>query len=118
MDKQDRQFINEIIYRKFLSIGFESVDAGDVANALTDEVAEDVEETADSENWHSGDAEMALARVLKKRPSCVVNAETFSIIGVAADNKAPTRVTSPLMPLNPLNIFDTPSISSLTSFHS
>lgn len=67
MDKKDKQFINEIIYRKFLSVGFESIDAGRVADALTDEVAEDVEETADPENWHSGDVEIALARVLKKR---------------------------------------------------
>ena len=67
MNKKDKQFINEIIYRKFLSIGFDSIDAGSVADALTDEVVEDVEETADPENWHSGDVEMALARVLKKR---------------------------------------------------
>ena len=67
MNKKDKRFINEIIYRKFLSIGFDSIDAGSVADALTDEVVEDVEETADPENWHSGDVEMALARVLKKR---------------------------------------------------
>lgn len=67
MDKKDKQFINEIIYRKFLSVGLDSIDSGRVADALTDEVVEDVEETADSENWHSGDVEMALARVLKKR---------------------------------------------------
>ena len=67
MNKKDKQFINEIIYRKFLSSGFDSIDAGSVADALTDEVVEDVEETADPENWHSGDVEMALARVLKKR---------------------------------------------------
>lgn len=67
MNKKDKQFINEIIYRKFLSVGFNSVDAGSVADALTNEVVDDVEETADSRNWHSGDVEMALARVLKKK---------------------------------------------------
>ena len=67
MNKKDKLFINEIIYRKFLSIGLNSLDAGSVSDALTDEVSEDVEETADPENWHSGDVEIALARVLKKR---------------------------------------------------
>lgn len=67
MNKKDKQFINEIIYRKFLSVGFDSIDAGRVADALTNEVVEDVEETADPENWHSGDVEIALARVLKKK---------------------------------------------------
>ena len=67
MNKKDKLFINEIIYRKFLSIGLNSLDAGSVSDALTDEVSEDVEETADPENWQSGDVEIALARVLKKR---------------------------------------------------
>lgn len=67
MNKKDKQFINEIIYSKLLSIFFNSIDTGSVADALTNEVVEDMEETADSKNWHSGDVEMALARVLKKR---------------------------------------------------
>ena len=39
----------------------------ELANFLTDEVYEDVMETADPENWHDGDVDIALNRVLKKR---------------------------------------------------
>ena len=39
---------------------------GDVADALTDDVVTDIKETA-GENWHSGDVDIALMRVLKKR---------------------------------------------------
>lgn len=38
----------------------------ELANFLTDEVYEDVMETADPENWQSGDVDIALNRVLKK----------------------------------------------------
>lgn len=60
-------YINEVIYNKFLTIGFESLDAGAVADALTNDVANDVEETADTDNWNSCDVEIAIVRVLKQR---------------------------------------------------
>lgn len=66
MNQITREFINEHIYRRFLTF-MESVDAGEMAYALTDEVMKDVLETADPDNWHSGDVDIALGRVLINR---------------------------------------------------
>jgi hypothetical protein len=45
----------------------DSIEAGEVANALQDEVVRDIAETADPDNWHSGDIDIALGRVLTRR---------------------------------------------------
>ena len=67
MTKEQKKFINEHLYRRMLVLVPDSIDAGDIANALQDDVISDIEETADPEHWHSGDIDVALARVLKKR---------------------------------------------------
>ena len=63
MDKNGKRFIDEHLYRHFLHF-MESSDASELASAITDDIATDIEETADSENWTSGDVDMALARLL------------------------------------------------------
>jgi hypothetical protein len=50
-----------------LNIFPDSIEAGEVADSLLPEVVQDIEETADPELWHSGDIDIALARVMKKR---------------------------------------------------
>lgn len=67
MDNKDIQFINEYIYRMFLPIMSDSLDSGEVANALTEEVTEDIAECADPDGWTSEDIRMGVARVLKKK---------------------------------------------------
>lgn len=67
MEKNDKEFVNEVLYRRLLYVIPDSIEAGDVANALQDEVMQDIAETADPDNWHSGDIDIALSRVLKKR---------------------------------------------------
>lgn len=63
----NKKFLNDVLYRRLLQVIPDSIEAGEVANALQDEVLQDVAETADPECWHSGDVEIALARVLRKR---------------------------------------------------
>lgn len=63
MDNNGKKFIDEHLYRHFLHF-MESADASELAAAITDDIATDIEETADSENWTSGDVDMALARLL------------------------------------------------------
>lgn len=67
MEKTDKKFVNEVLYRRLLYVIPDSIEAGEVANALQDEVVRDIAETADPDNWHSGDIDIALGRVLKKR---------------------------------------------------
>lgn len=67
MEKNDKEFVNEVLYSRLLYVIPDSIEAGDVANALQDEVMQDIAETADPDNWHSGDIDIALSRVLKKR---------------------------------------------------
>ena len=62
-----RKFVNDCIYAKFLNVYNNSLDAGAVADAITDDVVNDILETADPENWHSGDVDISTMRVLKKR---------------------------------------------------
>ena len=67
MAKDNKAFVNDLLYRKLLHVMPDSIDATDVANALQDEVMQDVAEAAGYDNWHSGDVEIALSRVLKRR---------------------------------------------------
>jgi hypothetical protein len=66
MDKGQLLYINEYMYRHFLNF-MDSEDAGKIADALQDDVARDIEETADKDNWNSSDVEIAMTRVLLKR---------------------------------------------------
>lgn len=67
MEAKTKEWVNEYLYRRLLNIIPDSIEAGEVANALQDEVVQDIDETADSKNWNSGDIDIALARVLRKR---------------------------------------------------
>jgi hypothetical protein len=67
MQKNSKQFVNDYLYRRLLHVISDSIEAGEVANALQDDVMQDIAETADPDNWHSGDIDIALSRVLKKR---------------------------------------------------
>ena len=66
MAQKEIQFVNEYIYSMFLPIMGDSVDSGNVANAITNEVIEDIEETADPNEWNSEDIRIGVARVIKK----------------------------------------------------
>lgn len=66
MERKDIECINDYVYRFFLHI-MDSEDAGKIADALEDDIARDIDETADSSLWHSGDIEIAMKRVLMKR---------------------------------------------------
>lgn len=67
MEAKSNEWVNEYLYRRILILIPESIEAGEVANALQDEVMQDIADTADSDNWHSGDIDIALARVMKRR---------------------------------------------------
>lgn len=67
MEGKSKEWVNEYLYRRLLNVIPDSIEAGEVANALQDEVMQDIAETADPDNWHSGDIDISLARVLKKR---------------------------------------------------
>ena len=67
MQKNSKEFVNDYLYRRLLHVISDSIEAGEVANALQDEVVRDISETADPDNWHSGDIDIALSRVLRKR---------------------------------------------------
>lgn len=67
MRSEQKDYINSYLWRKIRILipdGFESVN---VAASLADEVIQDVEECAGPENWHSGDIDVAISRVLAKR---------------------------------------------------
>lgn len=64
--RNKKEYINDYLYRKFLLLSTESQDAGELADAVTDDVVTDIEETA-GDDWNSGDVDIALVRVLKKR---------------------------------------------------
>lgn len=66
MEREQLLYINEYMYRKFLHF-MDSEDAGKIADALEDDVARDIEETADKDNWNSSDVDIAMTRVLLKR---------------------------------------------------
>lgn len=61
----DYEWVNSYIYQQFLKFNMDSIDAGDIADILTQDVLNDVIETADDVN--SEDVNIALTRVLKQR---------------------------------------------------
>lgn len=67
MTKKEKSFVNDMIYSYLLLIISDSREAGEVADALQDEVATDIEETADPDKWNSDDVKISLARVLRER---------------------------------------------------
>ena len=66
MSEKQIDFVREYIYRFFLHIA-DSIEAGKLAEALLQDVVEDIKETADPDEWGSGDIDIALTRVLVKR---------------------------------------------------
>ena len=52
------------------SLAPDNCDRNAIINAIIDDVCNDVDETADPEEWHSGDVCIALVRVLKERLCC------------------------------------------------
>lgn len=66
MNEKQIDFVSEYIYRFFLHIA-DSIEAGKLAEALLPEVVDDIESTADPDEWGSGDIDIALTRVLVKR---------------------------------------------------
>lgn len=67
MEAKSKEWVNEYLYRRILILIPDSIEAGEVANALQDEVMQGIADTADPDNWHSGDIDIALARVMKRR---------------------------------------------------
>lgn len=67
MTQKDIQFVNAHIYAIMLPIMHDSIDSGKIADNITNEVIEDIMETADSDNWTSEDVRIAVARVIKKK---------------------------------------------------
>lgn len=67
MKKNSKEGVNDYLYSRILILVPDSIEAGEVANALQDDVMQDIKETADPDNWHSGDIDIALSRVLRKR---------------------------------------------------
>ena len=64
MNKKQREYINEYLYRKLLGIVTESDDAENLTSAIEDRIVRDIEECAD-ENWNSSDIDIAFSRLLK-----------------------------------------------------
>lgn len=63
MTKQEGYFIYTIFAYHF---GWMD-DMQKLFDAIVDDVYEDIMETADHDNWHSGDVQIAIRRVLFKR---------------------------------------------------
>jgi len=82
MEVRSKEWVNEYLYRRLLNVIPDSIEAGEVANALQDEVMQDIAGTADPDNWHSGDIDIALARVMKKR-LLSTDKDSFPIVSVS-----------------------------------
>lgn len=67
MTQKEIQFVNDQIYVMFLPITCDSIDSGKIADAITDEVVEDIMETADPNGWNSEDIRIAVTRVIKNK---------------------------------------------------
>lgn len=67
MTQKDIQFVNAHIYAIMLPIVRDSIDSGKIADNITNEVVEDIMETADHDYWTSEDVRIAVARVIKKK---------------------------------------------------
>ena len=65
MKKSEWDFIKVCVINR-LSSFMDISDARNVADAVAEEIANDIEETADPERWHNGDVEIALSRLLVK----------------------------------------------------
>ena len=69
MKEDDIKFIRQIVFSLLLRIMDDFTDTEKIVDLLIDEVIEDVEETADPDNWGSEDVRIALARAIKKKLS-------------------------------------------------
>ena len=63
MTKQEKDFI----YRVFTYCFCWTDDVQKLFDSMIDDVYEDIMETADHDNWHSGDVQIAIRRVLFER---------------------------------------------------
>ena len=69
MKEDDIKFIRQIVFSLLLHIMDDFTDTEKIVDMFIDEVIEDVEETADPDNWGSEDVRIALARAIKKKLS-------------------------------------------------
>lgn len=67
INEKQIDFIKGYLFSRIILLVPDFMEAGEVVSALQSEVIEDITETADPENWHSGDIDISLARVLKKK---------------------------------------------------
>lgn len=65
-DDVDADEVNGMVVNRLANI-MDTSDAQKIADVIYFEVADDVADTADPQNWNSGDVDIALVRVLKKR---------------------------------------------------
>ena len=67
MNEKEKNFVKERLFNKIQMLIPDFNETEEIAEILLGEVIEDIEETADVGEWHSGDVDMALARVIKKK---------------------------------------------------
>ena len=67
-DEVDEEEIKPMIVSRLATI-METSDAEAIADVISFDVAQDVSETADPQSWNSGDVDIAIVRVLKKKLS-------------------------------------------------
>ena len=68
MATKDIQFVNDIIYAMFLPIACDSIDCGEIADALTEDVVNYMKaEIADESKWDCEDVRMAVVNTLKEK---------------------------------------------------
>lgn len=69
-DNEKKGEIKEMLQEELFPLITDNWDRIAIIDAILDDVYQDVDETADPENWHSGDVRIAIVRVLKKRLGC------------------------------------------------
>lgn len=69
-DNEKKGEIKEMLQEELMPLVTDNWDRNAIVNAILDDVYQDVDETADPEDWHSGDVRIAIVRVLKKRLGC------------------------------------------------
>ena len=67
MDKDDKLYVKAQLVGMFSSITGSLSDATLLADAIGEDVCDDIEETADPDTWHTGDIQIAATRVMKHK---------------------------------------------------
>lgn len=70
VDNEKKGEIKEMLQEELFPLITDNWDRNAIVDAVLDDVYKDVDETADPEEWHSGDVRIAIVRVLKKRLGC------------------------------------------------